>query len=169
MLIGICGRKGAGKSTLAALIPGQRLAFADPLKRMLMALGLTEEQLWGSEKEVPCELLGWRTPRYAMQTLGTDWGRNLISPSLWERLWMTEAQKILDNGFDIVVEDVRFKNEVDAIRALDGIVVGVHRPGVGATDSHSSEALDFEALGIPMIVNDGKPTDMLRHLHRLLR
>ena len=43
---------------------------------MLYQLGLGEAHIEGALKEVPCELLGGKTPRYAMQTLGTEWGRD---------------------------------------------------------------------------------------------
>ena len=83
-LIGFCGAAGAGKTHAATLLARDwgysRVRFAGPLKAMLHALGLTEADTDGAAKDQPADLLGGRTPRHAMQTLGTEWGRALISP-----------------------------------------------------------------------------------------
>ena len=98
MIVGITGFKGSGKSTVANVFTQHGYAykpFAGPLKAMLMALLLGAEvpqelavrALYGDLKESPMESLGGRTARHAMQTLGTEWGRDLISPSLWTDAW----------------------------------------------------------------------------------
>jgi hypothetical protein len=54
------------------------------------------------------------TPRLALQTLGTEWGRTL-SEDIWVRLAMTEiseSEKVL-----WVIPDVRFLNEMEIIRS----------------------------------------------------
>lgn len=58
VIIGLVGVSGAGKDTAGAVIAqvlnGKCVAFADPLKRWCMnVLKLTEQQLWGDEKEKP--------------------------------------------------------------------------------------------------------------------
>lgn len=121
-LIVLTGRKGSGKSTLAAeleKIGYKRIRFATPLKDMLRAIGLTEEQIEGELKEVPCALLGGKTPRYAMETLGTEWGRDMIGSEFWIRLW---AHRVAAHNGPVVVEDCRFENEAAAARALGGVV-----------------------------------------------
>ena len=67
------GRK-SGKSTAASVpvssstgSPQDRVSFAGPLKAMMAALGLSSEQIDGSLKETPCDLLCGKTPRQAMQ------------------------------------------------------------------------------------------------------
>ena len=91
MIIGLTGLAGSGETTVARHLMGMhgfvRHRMAEPLKSMLKALGLTEQQIDGDLKEVPCELLGGKTPRHAMQTLGTEWGRDLISQNLWVKAW----------------------------------------------------------------------------------
>jgi hypothetical protein len=59
-----------------------RVRFAGPLKAMMAALGCTNAEIDGDRKEVPCDLLGGKSPRWAMQTLGTEWGRKLIGDDL---------------------------------------------------------------------------------------
>lgn len=160
MIIGFCGLAGAGKSTAALHLVeaagAQRVRFAGPLKDMMRALGLTDREVDGDLKERPCDLLGGKTPREAMQTIGTEWGRDMISPDLWVGAWSRRAAPLLAEGVSLIVaDDVRFLNEAAAIWALGGKVCMVRRPGAGSAVSsgHPSEALrfpwDFE------IVNDG--------------
>lgn len=144
-LIAFTGLAGSGKTTAANRLVEvhgyTRTRFADPLKNMLRALGLTDAEIEGDRKEQPCELLGGRTPRHAMQTLGTEWGRDLIDPDLWTRAWQ-HALDLLPHGVPVVVDDCRFFNEEQAVHALGGIVVLVDRPGAGAKGiaaNHNSE------------------------------
>lgn len=155
-VIGIVGTARSGKSELAQALAGEgfaRVRFADPLKNMLYALGLRLEEIEGALKEEPCELLGGRTPRYAMQTTGKEWGRDLIDSQIWLRAWMRTASK----HAHVVAEDVRFQNEVDTIRSLGGIIIRVSRPGIMPRADHVSEALIVDPSLNPEIelINDG--------------
>jgi hypothetical protein len=60
-----------------------RAAFADPLKDMLVTgLSVTRERdLDGPHKHDPTNY-GGKSPRELMQTLGTEWGRELIDPDI---------------------------------------------------------------------------------------
>ena len=143
-LIGFCGSAGAGKTYAAELLARDwgysRVRFAGPLKVMLHALGLTEAETDGAAKDQPSAMLGGRTPRYAMQTLGTEWGRDLISPDLWLHAWERAAARYLDQGLPVVVDDVRFVNEAAAIMRLGGALVRIERPGAnGIGGGHASE------------------------------
>lgn len=130
IVLGIAGRKASGKTAVANLLVQEygavRSSFGDPLKSMLRTLGLTQEQLWGTQKEVPDTiLLNGKTPRHAMETLGTKWGREHIDPYIWARAWtrMTE----IDRPNFTLVDDVRFDEEVEAIRSIGGLVLGIER------------------------------------------
>ena len=83
LVIGIAGPARCGKDTAADFIIEEhpqyvKASFADPLKDMLrVGLGLNAAQLYGNDKEgvdhrYEC------SPRHIMQTLGTEWGRQLI-------------------------------------------------------------------------------------------
>jgi hypothetical protein len=141
-IIAFTGLAGAGKSTAALhLVKNrnfQRVRFAGPLKAMMAALGLSPAQIDGNEKELPCDLLGGKTPRFAMQTIGTEWGRDLIGPDLWIRAWQ-HAVAALPAGVPVVVDDCRFPNEAAAIVAAGGVLVHIERPGAGTASVHSSE------------------------------
>lgn len=140
-IIGFAGCAGAGKTTAARHMIEhhgfERVRFAGPLKDMMRAIGCTEDEIDGSRKEVPCDLLGGRTPRQAMQWLGTEWGREMIAPDLWTRAWAYAAA----GKQKVVVDDVRFPNEVEAIRALGGVVIEIRTAAAAnpATLQHVSE------------------------------
>lgn len=151
MLIGITGLAGSGKSVVANVLTAEfgfeRVKFADPLKNMLrtMLAGMgfdaetVERFVEGDLKESIVEGLGV-TARHLMVTLGTEWGRDCVRPDLWVRLWDAQADR-----FDrVVVDDVRFTNEVDLIRARGGQIWRIERPGLVASD-HISEQLDAPA------------------------
>jgi hypothetical protein len=148
-IIAFTGLAGSGKSTAAKHLTDHRgfvrIRFAGPLKAMMAALGCTPDEIDGSRKETPCELLGGKTPRHAMQTLGTEWGRDLIAPDLWIRAFNAALAKV-PAGVPVVVDDCRFPNEADAILANSGILVRIERPGAGTASVHSSEAHQLPAV-----------------------
>jgi hypothetical protein len=162
LIVAITGLAGSGKSTMALRLVEHhgftRVRFAGPLKSMLAALGLSPAEIDGDRKEVPCDLLGGRTPRWAMQTLGTEWGRDLIANDLWIRAWNAAVGRTLP-GSCIVVDDCRFPNEFEAVKALSGIVIRVERDGAGAgAAGHASEAFKLDA---DQIVHNNGTLDQL--------
>lgn len=157
-VIVLTGQAGSGKSTIAAQLAAQGytvVKFAGPLKAMLRALGLTDAEIEGDLKEKPCPLLGGRTPRYAMQTLGTEWGRNLIAPDLWVAAWQHAVRGVLASGGRVVVDDCRFRNELAAAMEMGGVAVRLVRDGAG-TVAHVSET-GLDAVELPKVVNDDEP------------
>lgn len=157
-LIVLAGVAGAGKSTIAAELVKhgyQVVKFAGPLKAMIRALGLTDAEIEGDLKEKPCALLGGQTPRHAMQTLGTEWGRGLIHPDLWVAAWQHAAQRVLAAGGHVVVDDCRFANELAAAMALGGVAVRLVRDGAG-TAAHASE-VGLADVTLPEVANAAAP------------
>lgn len=141
-LIGLVGASGAGKSTLSKMLEERnytRLAMAKPLKDMMSVLGLSKHDLYGppAHRSAPSDFLCGKSPRHAMVTLGTEWGRELIGPDLWVNAIQeqiighrtkcaTSRKKCTCAG--IVIEDVRFPNEWDMIQRLGGVIWLVRRP-----------------------------------------
>lgn len=146
MIIGLSGLAGSGKTTVANILVKQhgfvRRPFAYPLKSMIASLGFDRDTLDGpaAGKEVPLEVFGGRTLREAMQTLGTEWGRNQFGDDIWVKLWLREANRLQR----VVADDVRFANEAAAVRARGGIVVKLFREGAGTKSGagHASENVD---------------------------
>ena len=139
-LIGIAGRARSGKDTVAnfivAAIGGYRYSFADPIRAMLTPLGVDmSDPYWQARKEEPIPALGV-SPRRMMQTLGTEWGRQLINPDLW---LIMAHQRLLQNGPGMVISDVRFDNEAAWIRKHGGRIIHVIRPDTKAVEAHASE------------------------------
>lgn len=142
-IIGFAGQAEAGKTSAALIVAAQydlvRMSFADPLRDMLKALGLDDAEM-SEHKNVPNALLCNRTPRYAMQKLGTEFGRQVIGENIWVNAAMQKADlqsRVFGNG--VVFDDVRFDNEAEAIREAGGIVIEVSKPDLPPRMDHPSE------------------------------
>lgn len=160
MLIGFSGKKGSGKSYFADYLVNNKLfiklSFASPLKEITKILfNLSDEDVKDPIKK---ELINPRfnaSPRELMQWLGTDIMREEFnnrfnySGSIWIDNVKDKVKMLLDNNKDVVIDDVRFQNEVDMIHSLGGIVINLHNSLDSnnslsdnlntSTSSHSSE------------------------------
>jgi len=170
-LVAFIGEIGAGKSTAALAFTRsgfKRISFADPLKQMLSTLGLSHEELYGKDKEVPSVLLSGKTPRFAMQTLGTEWGRDIISPEIWVNAWLHRVSQNVSAG--AVVDDMRFPNEYSAVRSLGGIVVKIVRDNKvnheQSNTGHASEA-SFEDFNYDHVIMNRMDETFFKNLNRL--
>ena len=128
----------SGKSTIASYLENeygyQVVSFASGLKLMVQTLLLswnegdaemTERQVYGDLKEVPVLGLGKDfpvTPRWLMQSLGTEW-RNMIDRDLWVKLTIREVMDCLRRGFGVVIDDLRFPHEYEALKREFGEVM----------------------------------------------
>lgn len=165
-LIGLAGNIGSGKSAAAAMVPGAHaLQWADALYRGLAAmLDVPEEILRDrANKERTVTVAGLEVvPRHLMRTLGTEWGRDMVSPNLWVAL---TADRIgcIHRGTGRTVFAIcgtRFRNEHGMIRAHGGEVWWIDRPGT-ATGPHASDRLITREHCDRVITNDGT-LDQLR-------
>jgi hypothetical protein len=161
-LIGIYSPAPRSGKTLAATVlvhsGYQPVSFAEPLKRMmvefLMSFGYEKEQAvrlaWFDKAVVIRELNA--SCRYLLQTLGTQWGRELVGDDVWIRAWKARASK-----FDYVIaDDVRFPNEAAAIKEMGGEMWKIVRPSAGHDWSHVSEGALDDWDGFDRILeNDG--------------
>ena len=177
-IIGLVGPSGAGKSETARVLVnthGYRLApMAGPLKKMLMAGGLHHSDVYGARKETPNTLLGGRTPRHAMQTLGTEWGRGMIHPDIWVNMWVNAYERVTRITHTasalqpVVVDDVRFENEVVAIHKLGGVIIKVARQGVYYSTAHDSERGVSAAMVDYVVFNTGDLIHLKREVDNCL-
>ena len=92
-----------------------------PLKDMLRALGLSEAAVAGSpqERAAPQPILDGKSARSAMGSLGTDWGRNMISKNLWANAVRAKIeQRLLEaDPPPIVIDDLRFPSDWAVVSA----------------------------------------------------
>lgn len=85
------------------------------------------------------------TPRLMLQLLGTEWGRDLIHPNVWVNALMADYSPVRMDGKmpNWVVTDMRFPNEMEAIKQRGGVTIRVNRGVAPKTHEHPSEtALD---------------------------
>jgi hypothetical protein len=186
-LIAICGPKGSGKSLLSRYLTTHhnytRLPFSESLKWMVYNLlrdqgashELATKLLNDPEyKEQPTQYFMNRSPRHVMQTLGTEWGRNYIHDNFWVNIWLNKLRTL--HLSKVVVDDLRFVNEAQMIKSLNGFIICLSRPEpntITATttniiDTHVSECeykyLDYDLF----LVNDSTPEQLLRRVQETL-
>lgn len=184
MIIALAGQAGSGKDTVATMIAEFRrdtraFSFAEPLKRFAMEVfDWSEEQVFGAShlrnepdpryRRANGELL---TPRHALQTLGTEWGRSCFE-NIWADLGVRRA--MAHTGL-AVITDCRFQNEAQAVRAAGGQVWKVIRPGAGlrgGAGAHASEmeqdSPEFSALVTARVANSGTLNELREQVRALL-
>lgn len=141
MIIGIAGFQGSGKDTIADYLQNiygfKRDSFASTLKDAVAAVfGWNRELLEGRTTESRA----WReqvdpwwanrlnmpdlTPRLVLQLWGTEVARKAFHDDTWIA---SLENKLARAHNDIVITDVRFPNEIKAIKNAGGIVIRVVR------------------------------------------
>jgi len=163
-IVGIAGRIGSGKKTAARYLElrgWSRFALADPIK-LLVA------------HEAGGELLKRLPARELWQQLGTECGREAVDPQLWVKL--LAARIILANrvaGVDrVVVSDVRFPDEADAIHVWGGKVIRIERTVCEAARTarlHASEEAVARIAADVTIRKDGTLQQLCGEMAAALR
>lgn len=144
MIIGLSGKARAGKDTVAAILVEDygftKLAFADVIKAAVYTLdpiislsGLRLQHLvdangWEAAKEFP-------EVRRLLQVFGSEVGRDMIDPQLWIEITMHGIKA----SANVVISDVRFKNEAEEIKYQGGQVWRITRAINDTIDFHRSE------------------------------
>ena len=141
MIIGICGFIGSGKDTAADYLVGfhgfRRDSFAGTLKDAVAAVfGWDRELIEGRTPEARA----WReqvdewwaerlqmphlTPRWILQ----HWGTEVCRQHFHDDIWIAALQARLAKRSDhTVISDVRFPNEIKAIKEQGGKIVWIQR------------------------------------------
>lgn len=162
-LIGIHGRAGSGKTTVAEMIPGATvIQLADPIYAMLeCCLGVHEK--WLRRPAMKAREIPWigKSPRQLLQTLGTEWGRRMVCDDFWIKILGFRIMALQRSGASVIaVADVRFENEAEFLRSVGGEIWHILRPGTDQPNAHVSEAGIAIRDGDHVIDNNGTLDDL---------
>lgn len=95
------------------------------------------------------------TVRRILQWWGTEY-RRAQDPDYWTKAWGRMIERLDLDKTLVLVDDVRFMNELNVIRDHGGLIVKIERPGFDGANNHSSEtSLDSYRDWDGIIVNDG--------------
>ena len=143
MIIGLSGYAQSGKDTVAKFLVDNygftRVAFADKLRDVAYELNPIVKP--GLRLKNAVDEMGWdkaktRIPevRTVLQNLGVA-----VRENLGYDTWVNAALNAPAQTEDLIITDVRFINEADAIKERGGKIWRVIRPGVEAVNRHVSE------------------------------
>lgn len=177
--IGLVGRKQSGKTTVANHLVAMgytKMAFADPIKQaaldMIEAFASSVE-LWPSARaRLPSTREQLEESKEAfrplLQWLGYDLAQVFLGhPDFWIAKLRCRLRSLPSENF-VVIDDVRFPHEVEALRELGFVIVLLERPVITDNDSHASEVLvstlDFDIL----VDNCGGVPDLLATIDHIV-
>lgn len=159
-LVGFCGLKGTGKTVAARHLVDTMgytdVQFSGGLKAMLKAyleyndIEDTDIYMEGIYKNHKSKYFCNKSFRHAMQTLGTEWGREQIGKKFWIEAW----QRKIDKLELVTASDVRFPEEVAAIKENGGIIIKILRPKHINQDFHESESHISDISADHEVIND---------------
>ena len=150
--------------------------FADYLKKMSIDLfDLSPEQVYGTDDDkntpTPYSQNGWShkmTSREFLQHLGTD-----VMRSIKDTIWVDYTIKIIQQEKPLVsiIPDVRFPNEVEAIKEAGGIVVRLDRNVYNSPhqceSSLDQENFDWNNFDVILKNNDIKIEEFIAGLEEI--
>lgn len=179
MIIGISGKAGSGKDTAAKMLEVlyanpdisyedfankryknfadiQIVHFADSLKetaQVLFRIGEWETNTQEGKKTT----INWigKTVRELLQGIGQGL-RDAIDPNLWVKILFANTE----GWSNYIIADVRYPNEVYAIKKRNGILIRIDRKGAGAGNHSSETALDNYKEWDVHIENNGSIEDL---------
>lgn len=173
MIIGLSGYAQSGKDSTAELLclnyGYRRIAFADTMREALLTLNpkldsithvsdLVSDYGWDVAKKNP-------EVRRLLQVLGTDVGRRMFG----ENFWIDIALSGIKSEDRVVISDVRFPNEGDAIRKLGGLLWRINRHNHSAVNGHASEHAMDNYMFNYVIYNDGTLDDLSEEVFMLAK
>ena len=179
MIIGISGKAGSGKDTVAKMLEVlyanpdisyedfankryknfadiQIVHFADSLKetaQVLFRIGEWETNTQEGKKTT----INWigKTVRELLQGIGQGL-RDAIDPNLWVKILFANTE----GWSNYIIADVRYPNEIYAIKKRNGVLIRIDRKGAGAGNHSSETALDDYKEWDVHIENNGSIEDL---------
>ena len=159
MIIGLSGYARSGKDSVAQLLclnyAFNRVSFADPIREAIITLNPKLDSITHVSHRVSD--YGWDVAkqdpeiRRLLQFMGTEVGRKMFG----ENIWIDMAFKQAEQYQRVVIADVRFPNEADAIKQRGGNVWRINRHGLNGINHHASEHAMDNYMFDHVIYNDG--------------
>lgn len=155
-LLGIGGKKTAGKDTFAGLLGDdwEVIAMSDPLYEVLLELnpkitygvddGTTNTAHLSDYLHKVCGgdwTLAKRNSdvREMLQRLGTNVVRNMVDEDAWVDMMSVRVLQLHSEGKNVAVTGIRFPNELARIKDMGGSSVWVENNRINSPDTHISE------------------------------
>ena len=164
MIIGLSGKKGSGKSYYTSYIIKTynfiELSFAYPLKKSLeLILNLSYDELYGEKKDSYNNQYHCYN-RELMQWLGTEVFREEFNKKFNYNgsVWVDNVKNIIlqNPNKNYVISDVRFLNEIEMIKSLNGIIINIKDNNINQ-DNHKSEnqklIYDYQIINLKTLEN----------------
>jgi hypothetical protein len=168
LIIGLTGYAQSGKDSVANILVEnygyQRIAFADPIRKLLYEMNPTVKD-GGYRVQGVVDGYGWDVAKTAfpeirtlLQTLGVG-ARKTFGDMFWVNQALSGLQLFGEANY--VITDVRYPNEAKAIRGYDNSQIWrIKRSGVDPVNTHASEtAMDGEKVD-QIFVNNGTLEDL---------
>jgi hypothetical protein len=181
VIVGLVGKKSAGKDTVGAILVERhgfvRVSFADALKRSAAALFDVPVETWDALKNRDDAVVilavyegvhARMTVREFLQRYGTEAHREVFGGTFWTDVvedkfrqnHTTQGRSEPGKLERIVVTDVRFEEEAALVRKYGGMIVRVVRPSVEVGDTHASETVQESIIADFELWNGGTLDDL---------
>ena len=178
MIVGFGHRAQVGKDTAGDWLVKQgweRLAFADLVRQVLYTLDpvvdpVSTDYYFCLQNMV--DKMGWEITksnqevRGLLQRLGHGL-REILDPAVWCRPVIREAELLDESGTNVVITDVRYMNEVEAIWKANGRVYRIDRE-VPLLNHSGEEQLDEFQGWDGVIDNNGSINDLYGQVKALV-
>jgi hypothetical protein len=171
MIIGLSGYARSGKDEVAKILVEdygyQRVAFADKIRDFLYE---TNPQVGGNRLQHLVDTYSWDVAksqpevRHLLQSIGVG-ARKIFGDLFWVNQALNFSHPLDHIVNNYVVTDVRFVNEADKIKSMDGQLWRIKRPGIEPINNHISER-DLDGYPVDKILKNEGTLEDLRTLVR---
>ncbi len=166
-IIGIVGKKGVGKSTVANYICNNRntkeFTFSHNMKSFLSTVYHIpiENFIDNNLKEVKIDKLG-TTPRRLMQIFGMamrEFQEKYIPELRINNPWLHNVKEKIIEDFDqkvdiVIISDIRFPDELDMIKSMGATVIEIIRNVIINDYSNHISETSLGSIDVDFIINN---------------
>ena len=180
MLIVLSGKKGSGKDTIADMFVEKgwiKVAFAQFIKKALVELMGWDESILNNQKKEENDDYWGISPRFMMQFLGTEVLRNSLGNKLSQSISYQGKEyqasfhikrlhqliiPLLKAKKKVIIVDARFQDEIDYVKWMGGITIGIRgRENLNNYSNHSSEKDIDNFKNIDLIIDNSGTLESL--------